>query len=64
MFLVFNHLISQRFFDPARDSVPVRCILRMQLDESITSESNQAEIQGEIDQTVNEIKISKTKNGN
>lgn len=31
-------------------------ILRMQLDEAITSESNQAEIQGEIDQTINEIK--------
>lgn len=31
-------------------------ILRMQLDESITSESNRNEIQGEIDQTANEIK--------
>lgn len=31
-------------------------LLRIQLDESITSESNRAEIQGEIDQTVNEIK--------
>ena len=31
-------------------------LLRIQLDESITSESNRAEIQGEIDQTINEIK--------
>ena len=30
--------------------------LRIQLDESITSESNRSEIQGEIDQTANEIK--------
>jgi len=31
-------------------------ILRMQLDDAITSESNRSEIQGEIDQTINEIK--------